>query len=201
MLSWQSDITRQTLIRTPPLPSEVCRTLRLISFKVIQLSKLQIRAGFEYRTSLVIGSWSLVQQSDQESGHHLKTVVGIWYPETFEIQIFLISDFKWSGFQMVMQIAMAIATTIRDPDVFVQISNGYWQMVAICSVFKWLCLRNSDPSRNQDHLQPNLFLTIWNPDYSKFQIPTVNEKVRYSVASWSDAQSTRVYFCMLPPTF
>ena len=27
--------------------------------------------------------------------------------------------------------------------------------------------------RNLDHLQPNLFLTIQNPDQSGFQIPTV----------------------------
>ena len=33
--------------------------------------------------------------------------------------------------------------------------------------------RISDPIQNPDHLQPNLFLTIGNPDKSRFQISTV----------------------------
>ena len=46
-------------------------------------------------------------------------------------------------------------------------------MVAICPNFKWLGFQISDPIQNLDHLQPNLFLTVRNPDLSGFQIPTV----------------------------
>ena len=48
------------------------------------------------------------------------------------------------------------------------------KMVAICPDFKWLGFRISDLSPNPDHLQPNLFMTIQNPDLSGFQIPTVH---------------------------
>ena len=37
-------------------------------------------------------------------------------------------------------------------------------MAAICPDFKWLGLRISDLIPNPDHLQPNLFWNIWNPD-------------------------------------
>ena len=49
----------------------------------------------------------------------------------------------------------------------------FHKMVAICPGFKCLGFLISDPIPNSDHLQPNLFLTIQNPDYSRFQIPTV----------------------------
>ena len=55
--------------------------------------------------------------------------------QPFEIRTFL------SGFQMVFD-----------------------KMAAICPDFKWLGFRISDPIRNPDHLQPNLFWTIRNPD-------------------------------------
>ena len=45
-------------------------------------------------------------------------------------------------------------------------------MAAICLDFKWLGFQVLDPIQNLDHLQPNLFLTIQNPDYSIFHIPT-----------------------------
>ena len=46
------------------------------------------------------------------------------------------------------------------------------KMAAICLYFKWLGFRISDPIQNPDHVQTNLFLTVWNPDMSRFQIPT-----------------------------
>ena len=51
------------------------------------------------------------------------------------------------------------------------------KMAAICSDFKWLSFRISDPIQNPDHFQPNLFLTIQNLDKSVFQIPTVHNFV------------------------
>ena len=45
-------------------------------------------------------------------------------------------------------------------------------MATICPDLKWLG-RISDPIQNPDHLQPNFFSTIWNPDKSGFQITTV----------------------------
>ena len=38
------------------------------------------------------------------------------------------------------------------------------EMASICRDFKWLGFRFSDLIQNPDHLQPNLFLTIQNPD-------------------------------------
>ena len=35
---------------------------------------------------------------------------------------------------------------------------------AICLDFKWLGFRISDPIQNLDHVQPNLYSTIQNPD-------------------------------------
>ena len=46
-------------------------------------------------------------------------------------------------------------------------------MAAICPDFKWLGFRISDAIQNPDRLQPNLSLTIGNPDKSGFQIPTI----------------------------
>ena len=40
------------------------------------------------------------------------------------------------------------------------------KMAAICSDFKWLGFRITDPIQNLDHLQPNFFSTIWNSDQS-----------------------------------
>ena len=38
---------------------------------------------------------------------------------------------------------------------------------------KWLGFQISDPIQNPDHLEPNLFWAIQNPDKVRFQIPTV----------------------------
>ena len=46
-------------------------------------------------------------------------------------------------------------------------------MAGICPDFKWLGFQISDPTQNLDHLQSNVFLTIWHPDEFRFQIPTV----------------------------
>ena len=47
------------------------------------------------------------------------------------------------------------------------------KMAPICPDFKCLGFGISNPIQNPDHFQPNLFLTIQNPDLSGFQIPTV----------------------------
>ena len=47
------------------------------------------------------------------------------------------------------------------------------KMVAICPDFKWLCFLISDPIQNSNLVQPNLCLTIQNPEYPGFQIPTI----------------------------
>ena len=60
------------------------------------------------------------------------------------------------GFQMVEHLVLVL--TKWQP--FVWISNGW-------------AFRISDPIQKPDRLQPNLFLTIQNPDKSGFQIPTV----------------------------
>ena len=84
-------------------------------------------------------------------------------------------DFLKVGFQMVrfsngqaLATAIALVPTIWKPDIFVQISKGFWQDGCLLSGFQMFGLRDLDPIRNPDHLQPNLFLTIQirkSPDY------------------------------------
>ena len=84
-------------------------------------------------------------------------------------------------FSNAQALAMAIATvqtirnqTIQNLDVFVRISNGFCQNGChFFPDFKWLGFQISDLIPNPDHLQPNLFWTIWNPDLVGFQIPIV----------------------------
>ena len=66
--------------------------------------------------------------------------------------------------------AIVMVPTIWNRDVFVQISNDFWQMVTICPDFKWLGSQISDPIRNPGHWQPNLFWTFGNPDLVGMQI-------------------------------
>ena len=50
----------------------------------------------------------------------------IWNPETFEIQTFWRLDFKLSGFSIVLRDHyVVLVPTIRKPDIFVRISNGW----------------------------------------------------------------------------
>ena len=63
--------------------------------------------------------------------------------------------------------AMAIATV---PSIW---TLDHSKSGIFCPVFKWLGFRISDPIQNPNHLQPNHFLTIQNPYWSGFQIPTV----------------------------
>ena len=77
-----------------------------------------------------------------------------------------------------LALGISIVPTIQKPDHsksghFSLDFNFFYKMVAICPDFKWLSFRISDPIKNPDHLQPNLFLTILNLDWSGFQILTV----------------------------
>ena len=105
--------------------------------------------------------------------YHLNTV-GIWNltfqnQETFEIQIFegRISN----GWALAM--AIALVPTIWNRDIFVRILRVFSKMAAICQDLKWFSFQISDTIWNLDHLQPNLFSTIWNPYLSGFQTLTV----------------------------
>ena len=60
--------------------------------------------------------------------------------------------------------AIAIVQTICNQDVFVWISNSFWQNDSQLSIIKWLVFRISDPIWNPDYLQPHLVSTIQNPD-------------------------------------
>ena len=64
----------------------------------------------------------------------------------------------------VRALAMAIALTIQKPDLLSRFQMLFDKMEANCPDFKWLGFQISDPIRNSDHLQPNLFWTIRNPD-------------------------------------
>ena len=55
---------------------------------------------------------------------------------------------------------------------FVRISNGKYKMAANLVGFQIVGIPNSDIIRNPDHLLNKLFLTMQNPDKSRFQIPT-----------------------------
>ena len=61
--------------------------------------------------------------------------------------------------------ALGMATAIV-PTIWTLGQNG-----GICPDFKWLGFQISDSICNPNHLQPNLFLTIPNPDLSRFQLP------------------------------
>ena len=66
-------------------------------------------------------------------------------------------------------LAMAIVPTIQKLDhskyfFCPDFKCFFSKMAAICLVFKWLGLQISDPIRNSEHLQTNLFLTNQNPD-------------------------------------
>ena len=109
--------------------------------------------------------------------------MGIWNP-----------DFLKVGFQMVwfsngraLVMGTVIVPTIQNWTIQNwTIQNGSrFQMILdkmapICPDFKWLCFRISDPIWNPDHFQPNLFLTIPNPNRFGFQIPTVQGQAKYS---------------------
>ena len=81
------------------------------------------------------------------------STVTIWNPETFEIQTFY--GQIWNG----RALAMDIVQTIRNWTFLSGFQMVFGKMVPICPEF-----RISDPIWNPDHLQPNLFWTIQNPD-------------------------------------
>ena len=78
--------------------------------------------------------------------------VGIWNPKNGNIR------------------AIPMVPTIQKPNHFKlrQFCSDFKcfcnKMAVICMDFKWLGFRISDPIRNPDHLHPNLYSTIWNPD-------------------------------------
>ena len=69
-----------------------------------------------------------------------------------------------------LAMAKAIVPTIQKPDhsksghVFPDFKCFFDKMAVICLDFKWLGFWISNPIQNSDHLQPNLFWTIHNPD-------------------------------------
>ena len=104
-------------------------------------------------------------ESCRIKGPAIMNTVGIWNPTIWN------QDFLKVKFQMVrfsngqaLVMSIPIVLTIQNLDIIVRISNGFWQMAAIYPNFKWLGFRISDHIQNPDHLQPNLFLTIQNPD-------------------------------------
>ena len=97
---------------------------------------------------------------------HLCTTVGIWNltiwnPEFLKVrfQKLCISN----GWALAM--AISLVPTIRKPGHFCQDFKWFYKMAAIWPDFKWLDFWISDPNQNPDHLQPNLFSTIQNPDF------------------------------------
>ena len=70
-----------------------------------------------------------------------------------------------SGFQMVgLQLWLPLLSRFH---------MDFGKMADICPDFEWLGFQISDPIQNPEHLQPNIFSTIQNPDLYGFQIPTV----------------------------
>ena len=82
----------------------------------------------------------------------------------FEIRKHL--NFKWSGYNNGHSSSPNHLKT-ESYEIWMFLSRFqmvFDKMAAICPDFKWLCFRISDPIQNSDHLQPNLFWTIQNPD-------------------------------------
>ena len=121
----------------------------------------------------------------------------IWNPvPTIWNLDFLKSGFQMVGFQMVWfskGLAIAMIPTIWNQD---HSKSGHFcqdfkwflikwflikwffdKMATNCLDFEWLGFWISVSIQNLQYLQTNLFLTIWNPDLCRFQIPTVNRKL------------------------
>ena len=91
-----------------------------------------------------------------------------------------ILNFLKIGFQMVLfskgqakAKSIAMVPTIGNQDIFGWILNGFfYKTAAFCPYFLWSGFRISDPIRNPEHLETNLFLTIQKLEVSGFQLPT-----------------------------
>ena len=89
----------------------------------------------------------------------LLVTVGIWNSTIWN------PDFLTNGFQMVLLSngqVVAMAMAMKTGPVKIEMFLSEFQMVfdkmaPICPDFKWLGIRISDPIRNPDYLQPNLF--------------------------------------------
>ena len=56
--------------------------------------------------------------------------------------------------------AVAMVPTIQNPDILVQISNGFWLNWGHMLGFKWLGFWISNPIQNRDHLQTEILFDI-----------------------------------------
>ena len=113
-----------------------------------------------------VKSTSILSQVDLNSSRIFSQgpqyLVGIWNttirnPETLEIRTFWMWDFKWSGFSCSYSYSPNYLKnwTIQNLDIFIWISNGFWQNGGHLSGFQMVGL--PDSIQNPDHLQPNLF--------------------------------------------
>ena len=97
--------------------------------------------------------------------------VGIWNPTIFKSGNIWNLDFLKVGFQMV---GFSYGYIFSPNDLkagpfeiltfLPSFQIVFDKMAPICPDFKWLGFQISDPIKNPDHLQSNLFLTIQNPD-------------------------------------
>ena len=84
-------------------------------------------------------------------------------------------DFLKVGFQMVgLQLWFQLQSKPFKIRTFLsRFQMVFDKMAAICPDFRWSCFQIPDPIQNPGQLQPNLFLTIQNPDYQDFKSPNI----------------------------
>ena len=129
----------------------------------------------------------------------------------FEMSMFVQLTLHVIFFSNGRALAMAIAIvptiwnwTIQNLDFFVRISNGFWQMAAICLDLKWLGFRISDPfSKSRpfatqpllDHLKSWLD-QISDPHCIVMQIETV-KKSHFYIQSFSHSHLNIGQLCLI----
>ena len=133
-----------------------------------------------YKSSKLFKSLPKISFAVQKDGTHhslhnvtqnleiiVEIMVRIWYPTKTGF-------FEGPFLTVQFSNGKALAPTIRKPD---RSKSGcfFYKMAGIFLDFKCLVFWILDPIQNLDHLWPNLFSTIWNPDSSEFQIPKCTE--------------------------
>ena len=114
----------------------------------------------------------------------LGSEIRIQYLETFEIQTFWRSDFKWSWFSYGYSYSPNHSKTglFKIQTFLSGFQMAFDKMVAICPDFKWLGFWIPDPIWNPDYLQPRLV---------PFSDPTVCT-LKCQLSFWSNWRHT---FC------
>ena len=129
---------------------------KLVQFSDVLRSILNVNWTFESRPFKNWPQKSLFF-SEETFFWIMSSTVGIWS---------ISPEFKWLGFSDSYSYS---PDHLKTGPFKIRTLLSWFQMVfdkiaVICLDFKWLGFQISDPIQKPDHLKPNLFSTIWNPD-------------------------------------